>query len=236
MSAISHGDLRVCDELMASRARIIAAGDEARRRIERDLHDGPQQRLVMLGQRVHLLQASLPADSDLKCQIAAIGNELAAASEELRQLSRGIHPPVLSNGGLGAAVRSLCRRAVTPVELSINVERRLPEPVEVAMYYVAAEALTNAAKHARASKVTLGVDADDVRVRLSVADNGIGGAKPRGSGLIGHKDRVEALGGHLHITSIEGEGTTLTAEIPRAGPPQPEQPIGGTAQERNNDP
>ncbi len=212
-TAIANAQAR--DELMASRARIVAAGDEARRRIERDLHDGAQQRLVTLTMQVRSLEADLPADSDLRYEIAQLAEELAAASEELRQFSHGVHPAVLSNAGLRPAVRGLCRRAVIPVELSVNVERRLPESVEVAAYYVVAEALTNAAKHARASLVTVSVDADDVRLRLSVADDGVGGANPRGSGLLGLKDRVEALGGRMDIASRDGEGTTLTAEIPR---------------------
>jgi len=214
-TAIANAQAR--DELMASRARIVTAGDEARRRIERDLHDGAQQRLVTLRLRMRSLEESLPIESHLRHEIADLAEELAAASEELRQLSRGIHPAALSSAGLGPALRVLCRRAAMPVELRVNVERRLPESVEVAVYYVVAEALTNAAKHAHASTVTVTVDADDVRVRLSVSDDGIGGANPRGSGLIGLKDRVEALGGHLDIASREvGDGTTLTAQIPCA--------------------
>jgi signal transduction histidine kinase len=160
------------------------------------------------------LEESLPTESHLRQEIADLAEELAAAGEELRQLSRGIHPAALSSAGLGPALRVLCRRATMPVELCVNVERRLPESVEVAVYYVVAEALTNAAKHARASRAIVTVDVDDTRVRLSVADDGIGGANPRGSGLTGLRDRVEALGGQLDITSSEGEGTALTAEIP----------------------
>jgi signal transduction histidine kinase len=213
-TAVANAQAR--DELMASRARIVAAGDEARRRIERDLHDGAQQRLVTLTMHVRSLEADLPDDSGLKHEVAQLAEELAAASEELRQFSHGIHPAVLSNAGLRPALRSLCRRAAMPVELSVNVEQRLPESVEVAAYYVVAEALTNATKHASASLVTVSVDADELRVRLTVADDGDGGADPRGSGLIGLKDRVEALGGRMDITSRDGEGTILTAEIPRA--------------------
>jgi signal transduction histidine kinase len=214
-TAIANAQAR--DELMASRARIITAGDEARRRIERDLHDGAQQRLVTLRLRIRSLEESLPTESPLRHEIVDLAEELVAASEELRQLSRGIHPAALSSAGLGPALRVLCRRAAMPVELRVNVERRLPESVEVAVYFVVAEALTNTAKHAHASTVTVTVDADDVRVRLSVSDDGIGGADPGGSGLIGLKDRVEALGGHLAIASREvGHGTTLTAEIPCA--------------------
>jgi signal transduction histidine kinase len=212
-TAVANAQAR--DELMASRARIVAAGDDARRRIERDLHDGAQQRLVTLTMHVRSLEADLPDDSGLTREIANLAEELAAASEELRQFSHGIHPAVLSNAGLRPALRSLCRRAAMPVELSVNVERRLPESVEVAAYYVVAEALTNATKHASASLVTVSVDADELRVRLTVADDGVGGADPRGSGLIGLRDRVEALGGRIDITSRDGEGTILTAEIPR---------------------
>jgi signal transduction histidine kinase len=213
-TAIANAQAR--DELMASRARIVTAGDAARRRIERDLHDGAQQRLVTLTMHVRSLEADLPADSDLKHEIAGLAEELAAASEELRQFSHGIHPAVLSNAGLRPALRALCRRAAMPVELSVNIERRLPQSVEFAAYYVVAEALTNAAKHAHASLVTVTVEADDVHVRLSVADNGVGGADTRGSGLLGLKDRVEALGGRMDVISRDGEGTTLMAEIPRA--------------------
>lgn len=212
-TAVANAQAR--DELMASRARIVAAGDEARRRIERDLHDGAQQRLVTLTMHVRSLEADLPTDSDLKDEIGSLAEELAAASEELRRFSHGIHPVILSNAGLRPALRSLCRRAAMPVELSINVEQRLPEPVEVAAYYVVTEALTNAVKHASASLVTVTVEADDVSVRLTVADDGVGGADPHGSGLLGLKDRVEALGGRIDITSRDVEGTTLTAEIPR---------------------
>lgn len=210
-TAIANAQAR--DELMASRARIVAAGDEARRRIERNLHDGAQQRLVTLRLRIQALEASLPDGSDVSHQIGKLGEDVAAASEELRRLSRGIHPAVLSNAGLGPALRALCRRFAMPVELSVDVARRLPRSVEVAVYYVVAEALTNAAKHARPSAVEVAVAADEASVRLKVSDDGIGGADPRGSGLIGLKDRVEALGGRLHITSAEGEGTCISAEI-----------------------
>jgi signal transduction histidine kinase len=215
-TAVANAEAR--GELIASRARIVAAGDEARRRIERDLHDGAQQRLVALGLRIRSLQASLPLDSDLDHQLAAIGDGLAEACEELRQMSQGIHPAVLTRGGLRPALRALRRRTAMPVELSVDVERRLPESVEVATYYVVAEALTNAAKHAQASQVTVTVAADEKQLRLSVTDDGVGGAVPGGgSGLVGLKDRVEALGGQLRITSGDRQGTTLAAEIPCAG-------------------
>jgi signal transduction histidine kinase len=212
--AIANAEAR--GELMASRARVVAAADEASRRIERDLHDGAQTRLVGLGLKVRSLEASLPADGALKREMADLADALAAANEELRQISHGIHPAVLSTGGLRPALRSLGRRAAVPVDLNISVEKRLPESVEVAAYYVVAEALTNAAKHAQASLVTVIAQADDKCLHISVADDGVGGAKPGGgSGLIGLKDRVEALGGHVHLTSHHHyRGTTLSAEIP----------------------
>lgn len=211
-TAIANAEARA--ELMASRARIVSAGDEARRRLERDLHDGAQQRLVTLGLRIRSLQASVPSDCDLEHELADVGDGLAAACEELRQISHGLHPAVITRG-LDTALRALRRRAALPVDLTVNVERRLPESVGVAVYYVVAEALTNAAKHAHASRVSVSVDADDAGVHLSVADDGIGGADPRGgSGLIGLKDRVEALGGHMDIASRDHQGTTLIADIP----------------------
>jgi signal transduction histidine kinase len=213
-TAIANAEAR--GELLASRARIVTAADEARRRIERDLHDGAQQRLVAAGLKVRSLEASLPADDALKREVAALGDALAAANEELRRISHGIHPTALSRGGLRLALRSLSRRAGVPVDLSIAVEQRLPESVEVAAYYVVAEALTNAAKHAHASLVTVTAEADDRCLHISVADHdGVGGANSSGgSGLIGLKDRVEALGGHLHLASHDHHGTTLSAEIP----------------------
>ncbi len=215
-TAIANTEARA--ELMASRTRIVAAADNARRRIERDLHDGAQQRLVTLALRARSAEASVPSHLDgLKQDIAALGDGLVAASEELRAISRGIHPAILTTGGLRPALRALGRRAALPVEVNVNLDRRLPEPVEVAAYYVVAEALTNAAKHAQASGATVSVDADEQSLRVAIQDDGIGGADVgAGSGLIGMKDRVEALGGTLQIRSNEG-GTTLIAEMPLAG-------------------
>ncbi|MDR3664443.1 MAG: histidine kinase [Mycobacterium sp.] len=212
-TAIANADAR--RELVESRARIVAAGDEVRRRIERDLHDGAQQRMVALALQIRTLQATFPAGSTAAQEISNIGDGLSAAGEELRQISHGIHPAVLSTGGLRPALRTLGRRAAIPVSLEINVARRLPESVEVAAYYVVSEALTNATKHAQASVVTINAEADDARVLLSVSDDGVGGAAlSGGSGLLGLKDRVEALGGHLRISSAPQSGTTLSAEIP----------------------
>src|SRR6476660_1358482 len=203
-------------ELTASRARIVAAADDARRRLERDLHDGAQQRLVSLGLQLLAVEDSIPSHLPaVKGQVSDIIAGLLAANQELRELSHGLHTTILSRGGLRPAITSLARRSAVPVELDLDVESRLPERVEVTTYYVAAEALTNAAKHAHASTVTLSVAADACGVRLSVQDDGVGGADlGNGSGLSGLKDRVEALGGGMQISSINQRGTTLIAEMP----------------------
>ncbi|MCW2686549.1 MAG: two-component system sensor kinase [Mycobacterium sp.] len=203
-------------ELTASRARIVAAGDEARRRFERDLHDGAQQRLVSLGLELLTAQACVPSElRPLKEQISGIFHGLAGVSDDLREISHGIHPAILSKGGLGPALKVLGRRSVVPVELELGVHQRLPESAEVAAYYVVAEALTNVAKHAQASEVHVRVDADDAHLQLAIQDDGIGGADAaKGSGLTGLTDRVEALGGTMEISSHAGDGTSLLVTIP----------------------
>jgi predicted ATPase/signal transduction histidine kinase len=218
-TAIANAATR--SELVASRVRIVAAADEARRRLEHDLHDGAQQRLVSLGLQLRMAEGGVPADlSAHKTQLAEIGAGLASVLDELREISRGIHPAILSQGGLRAALRTLARRSVVPVSLDLAVDGRLSDTVEVAAYFVVAEALTNVAKHADASTVDLSARVDDERLYLSVADDGIGGADVRkGSGLIGLKDRVEALGGHLEVVSPKGTGTSLHATIPLSEPP-----------------
>ncbi|MDT5279535.1 MAG: hypothetical protein QOJ20_730, partial [Mycobacterium sp.] len=203
-------------ELTASRARIVAAADDARRRFERDLHDGAQQHLVALGLVLRDAEASLPpGPHEVKEQISHVITGLAGICEELREISRGIHPAILSKGGLGPALKTLARRSAVPVELDVSVHRRLGESAEVAAYYVVAEALTNAAKHAQASQVNVRVDAVGSNLRLSIRDDGIGGADPtNGSGLIGLRDRVEAVGGQMTISSHAGSGTSLQVEMP----------------------
>jgi signal transduction histidine kinase len=202
--------------LTASRARIVATADQTRRRIERDLHDGAQQRLVSLALRLRTVAAAIPPElGEVHQELASVEAELDEILGELRELSRGIHPSILSEGGLGPALRSLARRSPVPVQLQVGMEGRLPERVEVAAYYVVAEALTNVAKHANASVAKVEVDTDDGLVRLGVRDDGVGGADPaRGSGLVGLKDRVEATGGTLHVESRPGQGTCLLAELP----------------------
>jgi signal transduction histidine kinase len=206
-------------ELTASRARVIAAGDEARQRIERDLHDGTQQRLVSLGLELRAADAIVPPGSDeLHAQLTHTAEGLAAALEDLQEVSRGIHPAILNKGGLGPALKALARRSAMPVELDIRGDKRLPEQVEVAVYYVVSEAFTNAAKHAGASLVRVDLDVQDSVLRLAVQDDGAGGADPdNGSGLVGLRDRVEAIGGDLELTSPPGEGTSLRVTIPVPG-------------------
>jgi signal transduction histidine kinase len=212
--AIANAESRA--ELQASRARIAAAADETRRRIERDLHDGIQQRLVSLHLEMHAAQAAVPPQlGELDRELSRVADGLATVFDELREISQGIHPAILSEGGLEPALRALGRRSAVPVELDLHAERRLPERVEVAAYYVVSEALTNAAKHAHASVVNVQLDAHDATVQLAIHDDGIGGADPgRGSGLVGLSDRVEALGGSLEVTSPIGRGTTLRIELP----------------------
>jgi signal transduction histidine kinase len=203
-------------ELAASRARIVTAADEARRRIERDLHDGVQQRLVSLVLAQRTMETMVPPGlPELRTRLADVADGLAAALTELQEISRGIHPAILTEGGLAHGLRALARRSVVPVQLDVRFTTRLPEPVEVAAYYVVSEALTNTAKHAHASSVHVALDIDSGVLELSIRDDGAGGADPtRGSGLIGLTDRVEALGGTLDVTSPAGQGTTLHVTLP----------------------
>jgi signal transduction histidine kinase len=213
-TAIANAESRA--ELAASRARIVAAGDETRRRIERDLHDGAQQRLVSLGLELREAQAAVPPQlGELEGSLARVADGLASVLDELQEISRGIHPAILSQGGLAPAFRGLARRSAVPVELDVRTCRRLPEHVEVAAYYVVSEALTNAIKHAHASLVHVELEERDGAVWLAIHDDGIGGADPgRGSGLVGLSDRIAALAGTLEVTSPPGGGTSLLIEIP----------------------
>jgi signal transduction histidine kinase len=216
-TAIASAEARA--DLAASRARIVAAADETRRRIERDLHDGAQQRLVSLGLELRAASAAVPPQlAELGRRLSHLSDEVTSVFEELREISHGIHPATLSNRGLVPALRALSRRSVLPIEFDVHVERRLPEPIEIAAYYVVSEALTNATKHAHASVVHVELDARDTTVRSAVRDDGIGGADRHGSGLLGLSDRIEALGGTLQVTSPAGKGTKLTIEIPLEAP------------------
>jgi signal transduction histidine kinase len=205
-------------ELRASRTRVLAAADEARRQIERDLHDGAQQRLVSLTLAVRAAQAEVPAKArHLSDELARVADGLISVLDDLRELARGIHPTILSDGGLVPALKTLARRSIVPVELDVRVAGRLPERVEVAAYYVISEALANAIKHSDASVVQIGANVTGDVLHLRVFDDGHGGADPAlGSGMMGLKDRVEALGGMVVIRSPVGAGTSLDAELPLA--------------------
>ena len=213
-TAVGNAESRA--ELAASRARIVTAADQARRRIERDLHDGTQQRLVSLGLELRLAQGMVPAElGELEAEIGRVADDLKGVVEDLREIAQGIHPAILSEGGLGPALRTLARRAAIAVELDVAAIARLPEPIEVAAYYVVSEALTNATKHAHASVVCVAVEERDDLLHLSIRDDGVGGADPaRGSGVIGLRDRAEALGGSLEVSSPPGEGTLILVQLP----------------------
>jgi signal transduction histidine kinase len=213
-TAISNAVARA--ELNASRARIVAAADEARRRIERDLHDGAQQRLVALALELQAAAASTEAGLEELREVLMRGSrEAKAALDELREISRGIHPAILSQGGLGPALRALGRRCTIPVELDISTSGGFAERIEVTGYYVVSEVLTNAVKHASASVVRIAVEQRHATLRLSIRDDGTGGADPaRGSGLIGLYDRVEAMGGTITVDSPVGAGTAVLVSLP----------------------
>ncbi|MDT4905745.1 MAG: hypothetical protein QOH52_3761, partial [Pseudonocardiales bacterium] len=224
--AVSLDNAQLYTELTASRARIVAAADTTRRRIERDLHDGAQQRLVSLALQLRrtVTAPPLPEADELAARMNQVADGLIEVLDELREIAGGLHPAALAGGGLRPALKTLGRRSAVPVRLDLSVEERLPEPVELAAYYVVAEALTNAAKHAQASVVDVGVTAGARLLRIRVRDDGIGGADlAGGSGLVGLKDRVEALGGRLALNSPIGAGTVLDIAVPLDTPGRPGQ-------------
>ena len=220
-TALSNAAARA--EVVASRARIVAAGDEARRRIERNLHDGAQQRLIALGLDLQRIRTTIHDDrqaADLGLERA--GRDLESVLEEMRELSRGLHPALLSRGGLGPSLRALARKSPIHVDLNVNVEERPPASVETAVYYIVSEALTNAIKHSDASSIAVAVAADDALLHATISDDGVGGAvADTGSGLTGLGDRVEALGGRFGLESPPGRGTTISVELPIATPATP---------------
>jgi signal transduction histidine kinase len=224
-TAISNAQGRT--QLAASRARVVATADETRRRIERDLHDGIQQRLIALALDLQAARDAARARKQaLPAQVAHVEEGLKTVLDELREISRGVHPAILSEGGLGPALRSVARRAALPVELELGGVGRLPEPVEVAAYYVVCEALANAAKHSGASVAYVELEIREGTLHLAVRDDGVGGADPaRGSGLVGLTDRVEAVGGTIAVTSPPGEGTSILVRLPA-------EPGGGRAAPR----
>jgi signal transduction histidine kinase len=200
----------------ASRARIVAAGDAERRRLERDLHDGAQQRLLGMRLALQLARGRAKEDEELAQLLADVDHELDGTLDELRALARGIHPAVLTEEGLGPALETLCRRSTVPISLEALPRARLPAHVEAAAYFVTSEALANVAKHARASRASVAVRENNGRVVVDVTDDGVGGADPAGNGLVGLRDRVESLSGNLLVESPLGQGTHLHAELPCA--------------------
>ena len=208
-------------EVRESRARIVEATDAERRRIERDIHDGAQQRLVALSLAIGRARGQLgpAADPDLDTTLAQASEEVRSALAELRELARGIHPAILTEAGLGPAVRSLVDRSAVPTELDAELPGRLPDPIEATAYFVVSEALTNVAKHAAAGSARVALAVHDHTLTVEVRDDGCGGADPaRGSGLRGLRDRVEAVGGKLETVSPAGGGTIVRASLPTVGP------------------
>ncbi|MDG6106736.1 AAA family ATPase [Dactylosporangium aurantiacum] len=213
-TAVANAESRT--ELTTSRARVVAAADQTRRRIERDVHDGAQQRLVALALQLRMAQAELPPELDsFRTHLDRAVAGATAAVDELREISRGIHPAILTEGGLKPALRALARRSPIPVDLDIDITTRLPERVEISAYYIVAEALTNIAKHAKARTASVTVHADTTVLHVTVHDDGVGGADfTRGTGLLGLKDRAAALGGRITLHSPRGAGTDLDVELP----------------------
>jgi signal transduction histidine kinase len=212
-AAIANAETR--SALIESRARVVAAGDESRRRIERDLHDGAQQRLVTLALKVRSHESEIPPElTDLFGDVVSGLEEIL---NDIRELSRGIHPAALSRAGLSSALKALGRRAPLPVDVTVRIPARPLARIEIAVYYVVAEALTNVAKHAQASHAVVEVAEADGVIRVSVSDDGVGGADfSRGTGLLGLRDRVDALGGTMSVSS-PASGTTLVIELPTSG-------------------
>jgi signal transduction histidine kinase len=204
------------EELAASRARLLATADATRRQIESDLHDGAQQRLVSLALQLRAAQTTVPAElPELRAELSLVVEGLRDVLEDLREIAHGIHPPMLAEGGLAPALKTLARRSAIPAKLDMRAKARVPERVEVAAYYVVSEALANAAKHAQASVVYVAVEAEGPVLRVSVRDDGVGGADiSRGSGLLGLKDRAEAIGGTMSLHSPRRGGTSLLVELP----------------------
>jgi len=211
-----HAELRArLQELRGSRARIVDAGQAERKRLERDLHDGAQQRLIALSLEIGLLQGSLVGDAESKRRLDMAQREIATSLKELRDVAHGIHPAVVSGHGLEVALEELVARGAVPVKLEVQLSARLPERLEVAAFYLVSESLANIAKHAEATSATVEVRDSDGHVVVEVTDDGIGGAHTeRGSGLRGLADRVEAIEGRLRIWSPPGGGTRLRAEMP----------------------
>jgi signal transduction histidine kinase len=222
--ASSISNVQARNNLIASRSRIVTASDETRRRIERNLHDGIQARVLALGLGLRAVRARFTLPSEVQAGLDEVAQDLEGVLEEIRVFSQGLHPALLARSGLGPSLRALGRRSPIQVNLDVAGDARLPEPVETAVYYVVSEALANAVKHSQAAEVSVAVVLESARVRATVADDGVGGAAlARGSGLIGLVDRVEALGGRFTLESPAGRGTTISIELPLASQPADEQ-------------
>ncbi len=213
-TAIANAENR--NELLASSARIVAASDEARRRIERNLNTGPQRRLSALGEDLRVTQATIaPGLGHLREQLAKTASGLDGVLDDLREISRGLHPATLSRSGLSDALKALTQRSEVPAELRVRIGRHLPDHIQVAIYYTVSEALTNVAKYSRADRVHIDLDLERTTLSLRVNDDGVGGADPtRGSGLLGLKERIESLGGTIQVISPSGGGTSLRVDVP----------------------
>jgi signal transduction histidine kinase len=222
-SAIAN--VQAWSELEASRVRIITAADEGRRRVERDLHDGAQQRIVTLALKARMLAESQSAQTaGLDAELRSFVVDLTGVLEELRTLASGLHPAAVSEGGLAPALRTLARRSPVPVVLDVRLPGGVAESVEVAAYYFVAETLTNTTKHAEASRIDVTVELRDGSLWVSVRDDGVGGAVPaRGSGLVGLMDRIVVFGGTMKLDSPSGGGTTLVAQLPLTEHPAPQR-------------
>ncbi len=226
-----HRDLVAkLEQLQASRLRLVRAGDSERRRLERNLHDGAQQRLTTALLTLRALEAEVAGDRGLTALVERTFDELQGAIDDLREIARGLHPPLLAREGLEAALRAGAARATVPVEVDVRIPGRLPPAVEAAAYYVAAEAVTNTVKHAQASRVWLSAVQEPETLAVVVRDDGIGGAcvecgTQEATGLGGLKDRVEALGGTLYVVSPDGEGTCLTASFPLSLGHEAQEPL-----------
>jgi signal transduction histidine kinase len=207
-------------DLIASRTRLVMASDEARHRIERDLHDGTQQRLISLGLTLEAARARVPAEGEeLRGSLSHAAEQLAQVQAQLQEICQGLQPATLAKGGLSPAIKALTRRFPVVTELHIDVDRRLPHPIEITVYYAVSEALTNVLKHASASLVRIQLHVQDETLHLAIHDDGVGGADPhRGTGLTGLNDRVQAIGGTINIASPTGAGTSLLVQIPAGWP------------------
>jgi signal transduction histidine kinase len=212
-TAVSNATTRT--ELLASRARVVSAEDETRRRLERDLHDGIQQWLVALALKARKAAALSDIGASAKRELSELGDDLVSVTDELREISRGIHPAILSDAGLDDALAALARRSAIPVELGVSFDRRFDPTIEATAYYVVAESITNAVKHAQASTLAISGALHDGWIKLEIKDDGVGGADPRrGTGLTGLRDRVDALGGTISLASPAGAGTTVRVWLP----------------------